>query len=84
METGRAAAIAAGKQSFDLCDDSEGPGVAQVLSDPHYLARFGYGPLVDVPEPPKVPENGAAETKGASDALASGPLAVQSVETTVA
>jgi hypothetical protein len=36
---GRAAAIAADKMSFDLCDESEGVGVAQVLTDPEYIRR---------------------------------------------
>jgi hypothetical protein len=44
---GRAAAIAAEKKSFDLCDDSEGLGVGQILSDPQYLKFFGYGPAAE-------------------------------------
>jgi hypothetical protein len=47
---GRAAAIAADKKSFDLCDDSEGLGVGKVLSDPEYLKHFGYGPAVEQPK----------------------------------
>jgi len=39
---GRAASIAANKMSFDLCDDSDGLGVAQVMTDPEYLKRLGY------------------------------------------
>jgi hypothetical protein len=41
--TGRAVAIAAEKQSFDLCDDPFGPGVSVTLNDPEYLKRFGTG-----------------------------------------
>lgn len=36
---GRSAAIAADKMSFDLCDESEGVGVGQVLADPEYIRR---------------------------------------------
>ncbi|KAF2675262.1 NAD(P)-binding protein [Microthyrium microscopicum] len=49
---GRAAAIAADKKSFDVCDESEGPGAAQVLNDPEYLKFFGYGPAVEVSKKP--------------------------------
>jgi len=44
---GRAAAIAAEKKSFDLCDESEGLGVGKILSDPEYLKFFGYGPAAE-------------------------------------
>jgi len=47
---GRAAAIAAELKSFDVCDDSEGPGAAQVLNNPEYLKLFGYGPAVETPK----------------------------------
>jgi len=50
---GRAAAIAPKKRSFDLCDDSEGPGVGKVLSDPEYLKRLGY----NIPREAKEPQS---------------------------
>ena len=34
-----------------MCDDSEGLGVAQVLTDPQYLKHFGYGPAAEQPKP---------------------------------
>ena len=58
--TGRAAAIAAQRKSFDLCDDSEGLGVGKVLSDPEYLKLFGYGPAA---EPPKKNDEEAKATE---------------------
>jgi hypothetical protein len=58
--TGRAAAITADKQSFDLCDDALGEGVSKTLNDPKYLERFGSGPAVRGPETAERATNGAS------------------------
>jgi len=61
---GRAAAIAADKKSFDLCDDSEGLGVGKVLSDPEYLKHFGYGSGAAAPTKKKAATEEEAKTNG--------------------
>jgi len=58
---GRAAAIAAEKQSFDLCDDPFGLGVGKILNDPEYLKRFGYGRAVRGPETVEETTNGTSQ-----------------------
>jgi hypothetical protein len=64
---GRAAAIAAYKKSFDLCDDSEGLGVGKVLSDPTSQRLFGYIPEEESKKTEESKENGvAAETAPAA------------------
>jgi len=74
---GRAAAIAAQQKSFDVCDDSEGPGAAKVLNDPEYLKFFGYGSAA---EAPKV-QNGTEFAKVAAAVTSETPnLAVKSVD----
>lgn len=67
--TGRAAAIAADKKSFDLCDDSEGLGVAKILSDPEYLKLFGYGPAAEAEKKKELAEKEAAAAKENGTAL---------------
>jgi hypothetical protein len=57
---GRAAGIAAEKQSFDLCDDPLGEGVSQTLNNAEYLKRFGYGQAVRGAETATKETNGAA------------------------
>jgi hypothetical protein len=58
--SGRAAAIAADKQSFDLCDDALGEGVSKTLNDPEYLKRFGSGSAVRGPESAEKATNGTS------------------------
>jgi hypothetical protein len=48
--SGRAAAVAAEKMSFDLCDNALGEGVSLTMNDPNMLARFGHGQGVRGPE----------------------------------
>jgi hypothetical protein len=60
---GRAAAIAADKQSFDLHDDSEGLGVSKILTDPQYLKKFGYGPAAEAPKKTEEPKEEAKEAE---------------------
>jgi hypothetical protein len=70
QRTGRAAAIAANKKSFDLCDDSEGLGVGKVLSDPVSQRLFGYIPDEEPKKAEESKENGvAAEAAPATAAV---------------
>jgi hypothetical protein len=77
FETGRAAAIAADRKSFDLCDDSEGLGVGKILSDPEYLKYFGYGPAV---EAKKKEEESAKSEESAEPEKKEEPAAIPAAE----
>jgi len=86
---GRAAAIAAEKKSFDLCDNSEGLGVGQILSDPEFLKFFGYGPAVQKKQDKavekdeiseKVPENVSTTNGNSSDAPSADPALGEAIK----
>jgi hypothetical protein len=77
-ETGRAAAIAPQKLSFDLGDDSEGAGVGKVLTDPEYLRRLGY--IADETKEEATEEAPKAETEQVKEEVAQAevvPVAAQ-------